>query len=83
MLDTHRTLDTSFLEDLLKDDCKCESIHNNLPCTSKVVGLVTGCSKSVLKCENGILYSKIFMDRGGKCIRCNNPASECWTIRPI
>lgn len=73
------------LEGLLNDDCKCETNHVVLPCTFKVTGVVTStCNgETTLKCKNGIQYSQMHIANGGTCVYCDEPASDCWTIRPI
>lgn len=87
MLNTVAGQDTElvFLEGLLEDDCKCETNHVELPCTFKVTGIVTSTCNGVttLKCENGIRYSETHMANGGICLDCDQPAADCWTIRPI
>lgn len=76
--------DLMFLEELLNDDCKCESIHNLTQCSVKVVAKITSCTVPwTLKCANGLRYSRQFMAEGGGCSGCHELASDCWTIRPI
>lgn len=77
-------IELRLLEDMLTKECKCETDHQVLPCTYKVVARVTDSTPiSTMKCENGVLYSRMFMAEGGVCLCCDSAASKCWTITPI
>lgn len=86
MLNTVAGQDTElvFLEGLLEDDCKCESLHTMTECSVTVVAKIRSCTVPwTLKCANGIQYSRKFMAEGGGCSGCYGLAVDCWTIRPI
>lgn len=90
MSDTHLVLDTDFLEDLWMDDCKCESAHTYTPeCEGKAayqIGTKCGGKTLVNVCrpviENPTNGTRIRMEHV-YCVHCVQPASKCWTIRPI
>lgn len=74
-----------FLEDLLNDDCKCETRHRVTTCTFKVTGIVVPvCSdKPIMKCQSGMNHTVKLINSGTFCSWCGELASDCWEIRPI
>lgn len=78
-------VETRLLEDLFEQEAKCKLNHRETSCSVKVVAIHTcTCDGSTrFRCENGVIWFNLFTKRGGICLRCDHPASECWTIRPI
>lgn len=78
-------LEVTFLEDLLNDDCKCESSHQNSTCTYEVTTLVTAtcCGKSWRICEGSARYTRTYT-LAKLCGQCRSElVADCWEIRPI
>lgn len=86
MIDNATELELTVLEDLLNDDCKCQSDHNYVPVCSQVVTHIANGScadRPVLICLNVATEHLRFMRINGPCSGCLRPASECWSIRPV
>ena len=81
------TLEQVSLEDLLEDECKCESLHNipqNAKCSVTVRWYVDDCTHDGphLVCDN---YARVFIVHRDTqvCAHCYRDASDCWTIVPV
>ena len=79
------------LEEMLEDECLCESKHgpnSSTPNCSIIAThrmLVTCYKASALVCESLALANLEFMEDSGNhlCIYCNLAASECWKVTLI
>ena len=81
------TLEQVSIEDLLEDECKCESLHNtpwNATCSVTVRWYVGHCVPAGphLVCDD---YARMCIMRRAisTCADCKRAATECWTIVPI
>lgn len=74
-----------YLEDLLADECKCESFHEYVPCSFKVTHQANGtCEhRPVLICSNVAAEHFRFISLGGLCTGCKRYAKDCWKIVPV
>lgn len=74
-----------YLEDLLDDECKCESSHKNTSCSGSVVARKhRSCGPSFNICSNSRSWNLLVISTPGKrCKKCLENVSECWSIRPV
>ena len=78
------------LEELLEDECLCESTHRNVqgtPCSILAThrAIIKCERRSLLLCMSMAVHAISFM-QGGKnntCIDCHKPASECWKVTKL
>jgi len=87
-LTTARDTEIAFLEGLLEEDCKCESLHDIRDCevcSGDVVARKTACGGAdFLICTNSYRWnSRVIASGIGRCRECHNPVEECWTITLI
>lgn len=72
-----------FLEDLLNDDCKCESHHKRTKCSEEVTHRIVTCAGDWQVCVNSA-RDMIYRNRKGNwCAGCKRFTEDCWEIRPI
>lgn len=88
MLETRAGQDVElrFLEDLLNDDCKCESAHDGGPaCTHDIVARkYVACDGIAFNiCQSSLNQNRVWLSENGNCNGCNLPVQVCWEIRPI
>lgn len=82
-------IDTSRLEDLLNDECKCEAHHEHgeVTCSYRVTHRHKTCKFDKLACFNAtlrILGEGHYQNRHlWYCPDCERRLSDCWTIIPV
>lgn len=89
MIDTTTDLELTILEDLLNDECKCESLTHKdegTVCSVKVthfVSTVCGMGDKLL-CQVAANTLQGHINSGRiRCAYCNHRAHNCWSIRPV
>lgn len=85
MLDTVAGQDTElvFLEELLNDDCECESPHKTTTCSLEVTHVILTCGGEWQVCVNSARNMIERNSHGRLCAGCREFTVDCWTIRPI
>lgn len=82
-------LELTILEDLLNDNCKCESqTHQDAGtvCSVEVTHrVITVCGKGdKLLCQVAAFTVQGFIEsQDTVCIYCERGAEDCWSIRPV
>lgn len=79
-------IEVFILEEDLKDDCACESLHKFSECTVEVTHLVSSCKtrpQGRRVCRGAAERHTKCMKEGSLCSMCGRPTLDCWTVRPI
>lgn len=77
-------LEIQSLEELLNDDCNCESPHTASECSLEVTHISDACKGGEWKiCLSAATMNQHWMNSGLRCKSCNRELKDCWTIRPI
>lgn len=79
-------LELEILEQTFEHEAKCQSKHvTQKTCTVEVVALKTSlCGAHFLICDASYRCNMESLETMYfNCSGCGNPASKCWTIRPI
>lgn len=77
------------LEILLDEETplRCESGHRFVKeCSIDVFYMVGDCNEEARMCRNAVEHPKLGVavrQTYQFCAKCNRPAADCWTIRPI
>lgn len=80
-------LELVVLDELLKDDCKCESrTHNQgrVVCSGDVAYRLSSCLPAVNVCTNmGAATIQAMRDPARRCAHCSEYISDHWRIRSV
>lgn len=87
MIDNVTDIELIALEDLLSDECKCESNHLTTVCSHKVTHRNLSCTFDQLGCLNAAMYMMhqwSYLERHNvTCSECGRNLGECWNIIPV